>query len=146
MKKSEVLKSIVVAAIFTLITNTAEAQKETRERKGDHKKEAFDPNKMAERQTERLSEELSLNEATKLKVAEINKEYSKKMAKVAQVERERREKEREKLKSIHKEREDKLKKVLSKEEYAKYEKMKDSRKSQMVERRDRFRHRRGERH
>ena len=146
MKKLELLKTLGVIAVFTLITNTAEAQNERRERKGDLKKEDFDPNKMAERQTERLSKELSLNDATKAKVAEINKEYSKKMAEVAKVEKERREKEREKLKSIHTERENKLKSVLSKEEYAQYEKMKASKKEHFAERRDRFRQRRGQRH
>jgi len=146
MKKLELLKTLGVIAVFTLLSNTAEAQNDKRERKGHLKKEEFNPDKMAERQTERLSKELSLNEATKVKVAGINKEYSIKMAEIAKVERERREKEREKIKSIQNERENKLKNVLSKEEFAQYEKIKANKKEHFAERRERFKSRRGQRH
>jgi protein CpxP len=146
MKKLELLKTLGVIAVFTILSSTVEAQNDKRERKGHFKKEEFNPDKMAERQTERLSKELSLNEATKAKVAGINKEYSVKMAEIAKIERERREKEREKIKSIHNERENKLKNVLSKEEFAQYEKIKANKKEHFAERRERFRSRRGQRH
>jgi Spy/CpxP family protein refolding chaperone len=125
MRKLKLLKSLGLGAMILLAVNFSNAQEAKPEKsQRDKKGESFDHTKMAKRQSAKLAEELQLNDATKAKVDDINKEFAGKMSKI---EKERRENERTKIKALNEDREAKLNHALSNEEYGKYEAFKKER-------------------
>ncbi len=135
MKKLELLKTLGIAVVLTF--SIAEMSAQEGRRKEDHpgKKESFDPNNMAERRTNMMKEELSLNEETTAKVLKINKDFAnqgKKLRDEAVKEEEARE---NKIKAMHEAHEAKIASVLSKEELEKFKAMKKEHKGKMAENR-----------
>jgi len=97
----------------------------------------FDPEDFAKRQTAQLKEELDLNKEQEEKVYDLNLESIKKMNKL----REERqsgggfEGMREKMTEIREEQNKKMKEILSKKQWTKYEKLQEERRGRMRDRR-----------
>ena len=135
MKKLGLLKTLGLAVVLTFSIAEMNAQEGKRKEERAGKKESFDPNKMAERRTNMMKEELSLNEETTAKVLKINKDFAnqgKKLRDEAVKEEEARE---NKIKAMHEAHEAKIASVLSKEELEKFKAMKKEHKGKMAENR-----------
>jgi protein CpxP len=92
----------------------------------------FDPKEMAKRQTEQLTEELDLNKDQQKKVLELNEKYSEKMSAMFQDMRSGggdREAMREKMGKMREEQNKEMKKLLTEDQYKKYEKYLEERRS-----------------
>jgi periplasmic protein CpxP/Spy len=92
----------------------------------------FDPKEMAKRQTEQLTEELDLNKDQQKKVLELNEKYSEKMSAMFQDMRSGggdREAMREKMGKMREEQNKEMKKILTEDQYKKYEKYLEERRS-----------------
>ncbi len=97
----------------------------------------FDPEDFAKRQTAQLKEELDLNKEQEEKVYDLNLESVKKMNKL----RDERQSGggfdgmREKMTEIREEQNKKMKEILSKKQWTKFEKFQEERRGRMRERR-----------
>jgi Spy/CpxP family protein refolding chaperone len=99
-------KWMIAGGLMMMISLSTFAQKGTGERRT--------PEQRATRITEKMAEELTLNEAQKKQILEINLEYAKK-----------RESEMEARKAEMKEQDSKLQQVLTEEQRSKWVKLKD---------------------
>lgn len=128
----------LLLASFVLVCGMAMAQPQG---EPGGQRRAFDPSKMAERRTEQMTKELSLNDMQKAAVLSLNKElFSNMQAQGAKVRAEGSDKpDRAEMKEIHKQMEamqadfnGRLQKILTPEQYQKYQKNEEARR----ERRD----------
>jgi biopolymer transport protein ExbB/TolQ len=97
----------------------------------------FEPEEVAKRQTAQLKEELELNADQEKKVYEINLESMKKMGEMREKMRGGGNFEgmREKMAEAREEQNKKMKKILNDDQWTKYEKYLEERRSQMRDRR-----------
>ncbi|WP_340112315.1 DUF4890 domain-containing protein [Maribellus mangrovi] len=92
----------------------------------------FDPKERAKRQTEELTKELDLNKDQQKKVLELNEKYSEKMSAMFEDMRSGggdREAMREKMGKLRDEQNKEMKKILTEDQYKKYEKYLEERRS-----------------
>ena len=92
----------------------------------------FDPKERAKRQTEELTEQLGLNKDQQKKVGELNEKYSEKMTAMFEDMRGGggdREAMREKMTKLRDEQNKEMKKILTDDQYKKYEKYLEERRS-----------------
>lgn len=98
----------------------------------------FDPEQFAKRQTDQLKEELDLNADQEKKVYEVNLESLKKMSELREKMRGGArgvEGMRDKMMEIREEQNNKMKEILTDEQWTKYEKYLEERRSRMRDRR-----------
>jgi hypothetical protein len=98
----------------------------------------FDPEQFAKSQTAQLKEELDLNDDQEKKVYEVNLESIKKMSELREKMRDGGggfEGMREKMMEIREEQNKKMKEILTEDQWTKYEKYLEERRSQMRDRR-----------
>ena len=81
----------------------------------------MDPEQMAERQTNMMKEQLELTAEQLPKIEELNLKYAKKMGEVREEVGEDREAMREKIMPLMQEKDTELKKILTAEQWAKFE-------------------------
>lgn len=113
-------KLLLIAVFFSGMQATVFAQ--------DRGFRKHSPRERAEMQTERMTANLSLSEAQKKSVLEINLKSAEKMASAG-------ERSREAFKEAQKENEEQYKQVLTDEQFQKYETMKKERMEKMKDRR-----------
>jgi len=107
------MKKLILSLIAILtITLTMEAQRQQRGNMGT-------PEEMAKKQTERMKEDLSLNEDQITKVSAINLKYNKKFKEMRKNASGDRTAMREAMMTVRKERNAEMKKVLTEEQYEK---------------------------
>ncbi|MEM9820367.1 MAG: DUF4890 domain-containing protein [Bacteroidota bacterium] len=94
-----------------------------------------DPQKRAERQTQQMVEQLSLSEAQAAKVKTVNMEMAKKMQEAFASAEGDRKAMRETMQTIREEHKTELKKYLTSEQFASWEKIQEERRGNRKERR-----------
>lgn len=119
--------------LFVLVVGTVAGWSQNR-----RGQENFDPEQMAKRQTDRLSEVLDLNNDQKKRVYDLHFETNKKMRTL----RERRqggdfEEMRDEMGKIREEQNEKMKQILTGKQWGKYEEYLDERRERMRQRRPR---------
>lgn len=115
---------LMMAVVLGTTLSIAQSRGEQRE---------FNPENMAKRQTEELKEKLGLDKAQEKKVYELNLESGKKMAAMRgdmQMGGGDRDKMREKFGKLRDDQNKEMKKVLSEDQYTKYEKYLEERRAQ----------------
>lgn len=117
---------IIFLALLLFITTMSIAQAPQEQGKQPNSEE------MVKRQTEQMVKELTLNETQKTKVEAINKKFGTKMSETLKAAGGDREKTREQMKTLRKDRDTELKSVLTAEQYTKYQEFE---KKKMEERR-----------
>lgn len=124
------MKRLMIAlALFLGVQAVSNAQ-EVHDRKGQHRN--MTPEQRAEKQTERMQQDLQLTDAQKKAVYELNLQSAKEM-KAARTEGA--EANKEKFKAMHEQRDARLNAILSADQLKKYETIKAERKNKMKERR-----------
>jgi len=96
----------------------------------------FNPEDMAKRQTEQMTEDLNLNEQQVEKVSALNKKYAEKMRDAFQNTDGNREQMREKMQTQRTEKEAELKEILTDEQFKKYQEIEKERMQRMQQRRE----------
>lgn len=94
----------------------------------------MDPKERAERMTERMAKEYSLNEAQKKDLLEANMAFTEKMANRAEDKKAEREELRKEMQNNRDAYDAKLKKILTEEQYAAYSKKQAERQKKMGDR------------
>lgn len=94
----------------------------------------MDPKERAERMTERMAKEYSLNEAQKKDLLEANMAFTEKMANRAEDKKTEREELRKEMQDNRDAYDAKLKKILTEEQYAAYSKKQAERQKKMGDR------------
>ncbi|HPW71523.1 MAG TPA: DUF4890 domain-containing protein [Bacteroides graminisolvens] len=94
----------------------------------------MDPKERAERMTERMAKEYSLNEAQKKDLLEANMAFTEKMANRAEDKKAEREELRKEMQNNRDAYDAKLKKILTEEQYAAYSKNQAERQKKMGDR------------
>jgi len=130
----------LLLASFVLVCGMAMAQPQG---EPGGQRRAFDPSKMAERRTEQMTKELSLNDMQKAAVLSLNKElFSNMQAQGAKVRTEGSDKpDRAEMKEIRKQMKamradfnERLQKILTPEQYQKYQKNEEARRERRANR------------
>ncbi|MCY1722245.1 hypothetical protein OU798_17965 [Prolixibacteraceae bacterium Z1-6] len=119
MKKLGLLMMIVIFGATLSLAQNRDGQRN------------FDPEEMAKRQTKELTELLSLDKAQAQKVHELNLESGKKMSKMREEMQGGGDREamREKMTEMRKKQNAEMKKILSEDQYTKYEKYLEERRA-----------------
>ncbi|MDN3669254.1 periplasmic heavy metal sensor [Echinicola jeungdonensis] len=108
---------LIVAALMLVIVFQSQAQR------GEHKRE-FNPEKMAQKITDKMAEKLELSEDQKQKVYQLHLDRLQKRKEQHQEMMEKRKAMREKMEAEHKENQAKLEEILTPEQKAKWEEIK----------------------
>lgn len=90
----------------------------------------FSPEDMAKSQTEQMTKDLKLNEQQVEKVSALNTKYMENMQSIFQNAGGDREQMREKMEAFRTERNDELKKILTEEQFKKYQELENERMQQ----------------
>jgi periplasmic protein CpxP/Spy len=126
---------LVIALIVTgLTTANAQQQKTTQQKATQPKvqqqnaqKAQMTPDEMANRQTERMTKELKLDEKQKTAVSAINLKYAKLRKEISQANKEDKKVLQTKMKEVNVQKKAELKKVLTTDQFAQLEKMEQNR-------------------
>ncbi len=123
----------LLVTISFFMTNCNSAQNSTTSQESAETIKNISPEQMAERQTTQMSERLDLKPDQIIAVKAINLKYAKKMKVLSQQGRSRRKMKA--LKSINKDKNAEMQKVISKEQYEGYEEMMKEMRSEWKRRR-----------
>jgi len=129
--KRTMKKLLMIAAIFTLVSVSADAQQQRK-----RSQERVSPEKRAEMQAERLSEQLELTEVQKSQIYEIHLDRAKAQQQMREARREEMRDRREAMQEVRKEQQSEVENILTPEQKQKWKEIRNEDRERMEKYRD----------